>query len=140
MKLMNPNGVMVRNEIDGLARASDDQSFLASLSLMIAGSSGRGKLETMELSLLQESLRRFKVTCEEAYDAFWKAHSDPYVGNNTIAFRHLWKHIEKQRGLDSTSYTYEEMLNKMDKDKIPQSCFVMIDEKDAQDRKKWILK
>lgn len=74
-------------------------------------------------------------------DAFWKAHADPYVSTATgIQFRHLWKHIEKERGGDKQSYTYEEMLNKMDKDKITQDCFVMTDEKDGKGRPKWTIK
>lgn len=88
----------------------------------------------------KESVSRNNVTCQELVEAYWKAYQDPYVGKEGIQFRHLWKHIEKMRTGDGSIYTYEQMLNKMDKEKIPMEAFTMIDEKDSQGRKKWVMK
>lgn len=59
--------------------------------------SGRNTLEPLEISMVTHAFDRFKVTFDEAMDAVWKAYADPFVSNGKIEFRHLWKHIEKDR-------------------------------------------
>jgi hypothetical protein len=68
------------------------------------------------------------VTCQELIDAYWKAYSDPYVGKEGIQWRHLWKHIEKERlGSGDKIYTYKEMLFVCDKEHITTDHFEFID-------------
>ena len=81
----------------------------------------------------RESCSRNDVSCKELIDAYWKAYSDPYVGKEGIQWRHLWKHIEKHRhGSGEKLYTYDEMLNIVDKQKITTDHFQFI-----KDSKLW---
>lgn len=78
----------------------------------------------ISLWAFKECLNRNNVTCQELIDAYWKAYSDPYVGKEGIQWRHLWKHIEKSRvGSGSKLYTYNEMLNIVDKEYIDTDHF-----------------
>lgn len=89
----------------------------------------------------REACERNNVNCQELIDAYWQAYSDPYVGKEGIQWRHLWKHIEVMRkGEDRKSYTYEQMLTKMDREYISMEAFTMIDEKDQKGRPKWVIK
>jgi hypothetical protein len=96
---------------------------------------------TADKKIFVDALKRFDITEAELNDAFWLAYSDPYVPQSGVEFRHLWKHIEVMRkGEDRKTYTYEQMLDVMNKRKIPMSSFSMIDEIDSQGRRKWVLK
>jgi len=88
------------------------------------------------------ALKKNKVTIKELYDAFWKAYGDPYVGKDGIAFRHLWKHIEKARyGDEGTLFTYEKMLNYCDRNHCSTDVFDIVEEEqDSQGRPKWVIK
>lgn len=100
---------------------------LPSLSLMLAYASGRSHLPDGEAGLLAIAMQRYKVTVEEAMDAFWKAYADPFVSQGRIEFRHLWKHIEDTRGTKQKHYTYHEVLREMDKTGLPMDAFEIMD-------------
>lgn len=78
------------------APACSDQ-VLPPLTLMLAHASSRESLEDGEYQLLAMALKKFKVTADEVFTAFWRAYADPYVSQGKIEFRHLWKHIEAER-------------------------------------------
>lgn len=88
----------------------------------------------------RKACERFDVTCQEMIDAYWRAYSDPYVGKEGIQFRHLWKHIEKNRLGEGKVYTYDEMIDLVTSKKYPQEAFEMTNEEDSRGRKKWVLK
>lgn len=88
----------------------------------------------------RRACEQFEVTCQEMIDAYWKAYSDPYVGKEGIQFRHLYKHIEQHRTGGGKKYTYDQMIDLVTARKYPQEAFKLIEEKDAQGRKKWVLK
>ena len=92
-------------------------------------------------AIFVKALDRFKITEKELNEGFWQAYADPYVPQSGLEFRHLWKHIEVMRkGEGRRSYTYEQMLVKMDQDKISMEAFSMIDELDHYGFKKWVIK
>ncbi len=111
------------------------------LTAMMAHASGRKAIPDGEVNLLYIALEKNNVTVDEAMEAFWKAYADPYVSQGRIEFRHLWKYIEKSRlGESGRTFTYEEMLDKIDRDKIPMDAFSMTEETDNKGRKKWVIK
>lgn len=134
------------NKFGSLVVAKDENAhesteLLASLNMMLAHSSGDEATPKPQMMMMREAMKRNAVTCEEAIEAFWKAYADPYVSQGRIEFRHMWKHIEKMRkGEDGKTYTYEQMLTKMQKESLPMECFDMIDEEDSRGRKKWVVK
>ena len=95
----------------------------------------------VDRKMFMKALERFKITEKEMNEGFWQAYADPYVPQSGLEFRHLWKHIEVMRkGEGRRSYTYEQMLVKMDQDKISMEAFSMIDELDHYGFKKWVIK
>lgn len=88
-----------------------------------------------EPKLLAQLLKENNVTIREAITAFKKAYSDHYTPASGIEWRHLWKHIEEMRmGKDRRYYTYQEMLNIVDRENITTDHFQFID-KDKWKRK-----
>lgn len=143
MKVLSPDGGAWGNlEVSRGQMADQEKSLLASLNMMIAHAAGLENTSKTQMLMLREAMKKNKVTCEEAIEAFWAAYSDPYVSQGRIEWRHMWKHIEKMRkGEEGRYFTYEQMLGKMHKDSIPQSVFTMVpEEKDAQGRPMWALK
>lgn len=101
-KVLSPKGDQFGSiEIDPTTPACTKQ-VLAPLELMLAHASNREALGDGEFNLLGQALKRFNVTADEVFDAFWKAYADPYVSQGKIEFRHLWKHIEKERHKEPT--------------------------------------
>lgn len=79
-------------------------------------------------TLFLKALDRFKVTEIELNNAFWNAYADTYVPSSGIEFRHLYKHIEKERhGSGDRLYSYKEMLNIVDKEKITTEHFEIVE-------------
>ena len=92
-------------------------------------------------SVFMKAIKKFEITEEELSEGFWKAYADPYVPASGIEFRHIFKYVEVMRkGEARKTFTYEEMLNDSEKKGIPQDSYSMIDEKDSQGRKKWVLR
>ena len=127
-------------EVSPNEKAVSSEVFPA-LALMLCHASGRSELPRGEMNLLYLALDMNNITADEVMKSFWKAYGDPFVSQGKIEFRHLWKHIEKMRfGRSGKTYTFEEMLMCMGRENIPQSAFQMVEERDAQGRKKWSLK
>lgn len=129
-------------EVNPRLPVHENAEFLKGLTLMIAVSAGKKKLSKLEKWMLVEACEKHQVMPKEAYQAFWKAYGDPYVGKEGIQFRHLWKHIEKSRyGENGRLYTYEQMLDYCDDHHCSTDNFVMVeDQKDSEGRPKWALK
>jgi hypothetical protein len=129
-------------KIDNSIPAAENTDFLKGMTMMIAVSSGKENLSKLEKWMLIEACEKQNVMPKEMYDAFWKAYSDPYVPKTGIEFKHLWKHIEKDRyGEEGKLFTYEKMLQYCDRNSCTTDIFEIIpDETDNQDRPKWALK
>lgn len=85
-----------------------------------------------EPALLRDLMEDRQVTIEEAFTAFFEAFSDRFTPGTGIEWRHLWNHIEEQRlGRDRRLYTYEEMLNIIDKENIDTDHFEIVKEGDT---------
>lgn len=115
---------------------------------MLAHASNRSKLYNGEAVLLAEAFRRFEVTADEAFEAFWQAYSDPYVSQGKVEFRHLWKYIEQRRGGPEKLFTWTEMWIEISKSRnaITQDNFECLNDsdnpkhKDREGKPKWRLK
>lgn len=128
-------------DIDGQIPVHENGEFLKALSLMLAVSVGKKNLAKLEKWMLVEACEKHRVMPEEMYRAFWKAYGDPYVGKEGIQFRHLWKHIQKERyGQEGRTFTYEQMLDYCDKKNCSTDVFSLVDEKDDKGRPMWVIK
>lgn len=132
MKIVDPKGTgaMRTLEFDDTEPAHSNKQFMAGFTLMMLAGSGLSEFQNgTEVSLLKEAFRRHEVKPSEAVNAFWEAYGDPYVKAGEIKFRHLWKYIERQRkGRDGRLYSYREMVNLVDKEKITTEHFERNDE------------
>lgn len=132
LKIVDPagSGAMKTLEFDDSTAAHKNKKFMAGFTMMMLAGSGIAEFSNNnEVALLKEAFRRHEVKPSEAVDAFWKAYGDPYVKAGEIKFRHLWKYIEQERkGRDGQLYSYREMVNIADKEKISTDHFERNDE------------
>jgi hypothetical protein len=112
------NPVFASLECDPNRQAHEVPQVFAGLNTMIAHSAGIEKIPKADMMMIREAMRRNKMTIKEAIDGFWKAYGDPYVPQGRIEFRHIWKHVEKERqenGVYNRLMSHEEMLTHRDK-------------------------
>lgn len=130
---MDPTGEsagLKKIKFDNTIPAHKNKQFMAGFTMMMLAGSGKAEFtNNYEVSLLKEAFRRHEVKPSEAVEAFWKAYGDPYVKAGEIKFRHLWKYIEEIRtGRDRRLYSYREMVNICDEEKITSDHFERNDE------------
>lgn len=119
----------------------EDKRPIQELFRLMALSAKQTGLDKNQKLLNYVALRENNVTIGEAHKAFWKAMADPYVPTGSgIEIRHLMKYIsENRKKEDKTYYTYEQVLNKMEKEHIPQTAFEITD-KERNGQRLWVLK
>lgn len=135
---VNQNGIagsseIVLSEIDkqrAMQPIAEDSEALGGLGRYILATRKNGNWNTdFEPKLLKDLLDEHEVTISEAVKAFKKAYSDHYTPASGIEWRHLWKHIEEMRkGRERRLYSYREMQNVCDKEKINTDHFDRLDE------------
>ena len=53
--------------------------------------------EDYQRRAFMEALKRFNVTEKELEDGFWAAYADHFTPASGIEFRHIFKHVQKNR-------------------------------------------
>lgn len=110
-KVLNPEGDQFGTIKLSPSTPACTKQVLAPLELMLAHASNREALGDGEFNLLAEALKRFNITVDELFDAFWKAYADPFVSQGKIEFRHLWKHIKQEREKEPVPQYQSRRLN-----------------------------
>lgn len=134
----NSNLKIANIKYDPDAIASTDEKFCKGMVYLMETQGAN--YDAISIWAFREACERNNVTCQELYDAYWKAYADPFVGKEGIQFRHLWKHIEQSRTGGSRIMTYNQMLNDMHKNNYSMSMYKQINELDENGNRKWILK
>lgn len=101
------------NKPSALAVIADNKSAIKTFVGMIAAANSQESMPSNEAQLMIEALSRFKITHEEAQQAFWEAYGDPYKSGNKIQFCHIWKAVKEMREKrpeNQKLWVYEEAL------------------------------
>lgn len=126
--VLSPDGTRGVVELEPHAPASNAKT-VSILNLLISTAAGQEAMDDAELALFAIALDNFGVTNDEALTAFWPAFSDPYVSQNRIHFRHLWKYISAKR---SELITYTEVLKRLEPGQVLSERFEAVQQPNGE--------
>ncbi len=123
--------------------AHANKNFMVGFIDLLSGSRGGVQINKLEAILIRKAFERNSITVQEAYDAFWDAYGNEFVGRDGIQFRHLWAYISEKRKIKLARYTYREMLSECDKHGYSTDEYEQIEEfynSNGKQLKYWVKK
>lgn len=100
---------MVKHVVDDTLPAHEQEQFFTAYMTLIS-QTRRHDISMTENQMILYSMKRKECTPSECVDAFWKAFDDPYVPASGIEWRHIAKHIDDARDLQTGEHVYNHAL------------------------------